>query len=79
MDDGCWGCAQCGLPMAGAVAVLCDRCIADQKDPVEACLGASTDNRRIPISELPPEPFGHDMTKHPEEAEVWSLPDAADD
>jgi hypothetical protein len=63
---GCWGCFQCGLPTAGAVAVLCDRCLEAEKEPVTACLGAPGDNRRFPISDLPAEPFEHDMSKHPD-------------
>jgi hypothetical protein len=64
---GCWGCLQCGLPTAGAVAVVCDHCLETKAEILFACLGAPADNRRIPIGELPPEPFDHDMSKHPEE------------
>jgi hypothetical protein len=64
---GCWGCVQCELPVAGAVAVMCDRCVNELGvEPVFACLGAPEENRRIPIAELPPEHFDHDLSKHPE-------------
>lgn len=64
---GCWGCFQCGLPTAGAVAVECDRCLESKAEILFACLGAPKANRRILIAELPPEPFDHDMSKHPDE------------
>ena len=67
---GCWGCFQCGLPMAGAIAVLCDDCLAEyQEDRVKialACVGAPKDNQRVPLSTLT-EPFEHDMSKHVDE------------
>ena len=62
---GCWGCVVCGLPMEGAVAVLCDRCVASA-GPLMACLGFPRENRRIPYSQLT-QPFEHDLRKHPEE------------
>ncbi len=68
--DGCWGCFQCGLPMQGAVAVLCDACLifiqAAHVQPKYACLGAPEKNRRIPVEQLT-EVFEHDMSKHPGE------------
>ena len=64
---GCWGCFQCGLPMAGATAVVCDACLeATQGKVTYAVLGAPAENRRIPIEQLT-EAFGHDMSKHPGE------------
>lgn len=68
---GCWGCLQCGLPSAGATAVMCNPCVESNAEPLFACLGAPQDNRRIPIAELPLEPFDHDMSKHPEVAEAF--------
>jgi hypothetical protein len=66
-EYGCWGCFQCGLPMAGAVAVLCDYCIADGRcHPEFVCVGAPADNRRIPVAGLAE--FHHDMTLHPGES-----------
>ena len=65
--DGCWGCVVCGLPSAGAVAVLCDRCIertvGTNINPLMVCVGFPRDNRRIPYTQLT-ESFDHDMAKH---------------
>lgn len=69
---GCWGCFQCGLPMAGAVAVLCDACIEERKPLRFACLGTPAENRRVPIENLT-ERFAHDMAKHPEELALRDL------
>lgn len=63
--DGCWGCLQCGLPMAGAIAVLCDECLEHGLPAKLACLGPPGANRRVPIEQLT-ELFEHDMSKHPE-------------
>lgn len=66
---GGWGCFQCGLPLEGAIAVLCDGCLEKQGDnstPIRfACIGYPAQNQRIPIAELT-EAFEHDMNKHPE-------------
>jgi hypothetical protein len=58
-----WGCVQCGLPMDGAVYVLCDACFAEKHEPKYICVGYPKENVRIPITEIT-EPFEHDMTKH---------------
>lgn len=70
--DGCWGCFQCGLPMAGAVAVLCDECVSLRQPLRFACLGSPAENRRIAIEKLT-ERFEHDMSKHPEELALRDL------
>ena len=71
---GCWGCAVCGLPPAGAVAVLCDGCMKKREKPKFAVLGNPWNNRRIPCEQLT-EPYDHIEAKHEEagtitEAEV---------
>lgn len=63
-----WGCAVCGLPAEGAVAVLCDKC-ADSRlnGGVElrfVCRGYPAIDGRIPYGELSPEVFEHDRAKH---------------
>jgi len=60
-----WGCAQCGLPMDGAVYVLCDACFNAKAEAKFVCVGYPKENVRIPIAEIT-EPFDHDMSKHPE-------------
>lgn len=65
--EGCWGCFQCGLPMAGAVAVLCDDCLerhVEHGTPIAlACVGAPGKNERVPLEALT-ETFDHNMSKH---------------
>jgi len=65
-----WGCAQCGLPMDGAVYVLCDACFNAKAEAKFVCVGYPKENVRIPIAEIT-EPFDHDMSKHPE-AEMFA-------
>lgn len=71
-----WGCYACGLAADGAVAVVCDECLGplDAKGvPVDrsidsrlrfACRGYPGEDGRIPIGELDPAPFEHDLSKH---------------
>lgn len=65
---GCWGCFQCDLPMEGAVAVLCDPCTEKLHGGEAiryACLGAPSENRRIPLEQLSAVPFDHDRSQGP--------------
>lgn len=59
-----WGCVVCGLPLNGAIAVVCDDCVG--VEPKFVCLGYPVTLGRFPVADLPPERFDHDMTKHPE-------------
>lgn len=67
-----WGCVQCGLPVDGATAVLCDPCfetyLTEPEKLVTACRGYPGSDGRIPIAELPEGVFDHDPSKHPEDA-----------
>lgn len=56
--------------MNGAVAVLCDACLLTHAEPKFVCRAGAAEPGRVPIEELPSEPFGHDLTKHPEAMEV---------
>ncbi len=61
-----WACVVCGLPSNGAIVVICDEC-AEANAPYRfAVAGRPYENRRVPLSSLRPEPFDHDMSKHPE-------------
>lgn len=61
---GCWGCLTCGLPQAGAIAVLCDQCAKTFNGrPVNIVVGSPDLNRRMPLADLH-ETFEHDETKH---------------
>jgi hypothetical protein len=73
-----WGCLQCGLPPAGAVAVVCDRCMSalrrDRVDVAERlkffCKPGDDDyvSGRAPMAELVGSPrHDHDMSRHPGE------------
>lgn len=60
-----WGCFVCGLPMDGAVAVLCDACTHSEIKFV--CDGYPAEGKRVPVAELSADVFAHDMSKHAEE------------
>lgn len=63
-----WGCFVCGLPSDGAIAVICDGCLpryqADNTTLKVACRGYAGEGGRVPIAELPEEPFHHHDAKH---------------
>jgi hypothetical protein len=61
-----WGCFQCGLPMDGATAVLCDACLEGKAKIIWVCDGYPKDGVRVRVDALSPERFDHDMSKHPE-------------
>lgn len=62
---GCgWGCCQCGLPMEGAIAVLCDAC-GESGELKWFCKGEVATGDRAPFAELV-EPFEHNLDRHPE-------------
>lgn len=58
-----WGCIVCGLPLDGAVAVLCDHCIETQAPITQACVGYPGAGLRVSIETLVGE-FDHDEAKH---------------
>lgn len=61
-----WGCHRCKLPEDGALAVLCDECIAAARPILYICNGWPYKNERILITELSPEPYPHNFLYHPE-------------
>lgn len=61
-----WGCLTCGLPMNGALVILCDACLEAGADPKFVCTGWATEPERTPIVDLSPDPFGHVLHRHPE-------------
>lgn len=67
-----WGCCSCGLPMDGAIAVICDPCLAQYKTAPNnirfAADGPVLEKKRIPIDQLT-ESFDHDYQFHPEAQE----------
>ncbi len=53
-----WGCVVCGLPNDGAVAVVCDACVEQQRTPTHACASYPAAPERVLIESLT-EPFDH--------------------
>ncbi len=62
---GGWGCLVCDLPREGAVAVLCDRCVSEEREIVDVINGYPVDKQRLPYASLT-EPFDHDLARHSE-------------
>jgi hypothetical protein len=63
-----WGCLACGLPLNGAIAIVCDGCLEALNQGLElkfACRGYPGKDGRVPIEELAGE-FDHNILKHPE-------------
>lgn len=60
-----WGCLQCNRPLDGAVAVVCDHCLAAQAALKFVCDGPPGHDKRVPIEGIT-EAFGHDLSQHPE-------------
>lgn len=59
-----WGCVVCDLPQDGAVAVLCDECVENEREPVEVVLGYLAQKNRVNRALLLNTPFDHDPAKH---------------
>ena len=58
-----WGCLLCGLPSDGAVAVVCDTCLASDAKLAYACRGYPGADGRVPIEDLTGEHV-HDEAVH---------------
>lgn len=61
-----WGCVQCGLPSDGAVAVVCDACLASGAPLIDVIDGWPAGQGRVPRARLTA-PFDHDPARHPGE------------
>ena len=64
-----WGCVQCGLPMEGAVAVVCDACFTTHGDEIvdqiKYLMNGKTE--RIPVPPVENRvTHEHDLSLHPE-------------
>lgn len=62
-----WGCAVCGLPLDGAISVLCDDCVPNSEEVSEVCVGYPKENQRVTLASLAPGTFDHDMRFHQDE------------
>jgi len=60
-----WGCVVCGLPMDGAMAVVCDACLQVSAPLKMAIFDNAAKKMRISYSRLSGE-HEHDWIKHPE-------------
>lgn len=58
-----WGCIVCGIPADGAVAVLCDTCMASGLEIKKAIHGYPTEKKRCNLRTLTEE-FSHDSERH---------------
>lgn len=59
-----WGCLVCDLPLDGAVAVLCDACLDADADVQFVCVGYPANGDRMPLEDLPFEPYNHRLECH---------------
>ena len=64
-----WGCLKCGLPMEGAVAVICDGCFdkvdENGEDKIKFIMNGIEE--RIPVPPVHDRiPHEHDLSLHPE-------------
>jgi hypothetical protein len=57
----------CHLPPDGALAIIYDRCAANDPRPREVIEGLADEKRRVSIETLSAEVFDHDMTYHVED------------
>jgi hypothetical protein len=60
-----WGCAQCGLPDDGALAVMCDECMEAEREVRYVCVGRPGAGARTPVESLTAA-FHHRLEHHPE-------------
>jgi hypothetical protein len=61
-----WGCVVCHLPSDGAVALVCDACLHENRPLKFACTGYPAVDGRTPIEQLTGT-HQHDMRFHPDE------------
>ena len=73
-----WGCVVCRQPNDGAMAIVCDECLAGKRPYQFAIRGFAADRQRIPIGELAGS-FGHNLDYHRDEPDVGftNIPDWA--
>ena len=66
-----WGCVVCDLPLDGAIALLCDECVANGREPIEALAGDVESGLRVPVEQLRGE-HRHDLVVHCHH-DVWQV------
>jgi hypothetical protein len=65
-----WGCVVCGIPSDGAIVVMCEPCMEAKAEPRFVVVGYPASGQRMPIAELPFEPFGHNEEIHRVEGDL---------
>lgn len=71
-----WGCVVCNLPSDGAIAVVCDQCLAENAAIQDVIHGSADQKQRSPLMALT-ENFDHDHSLH--EAEIAEFVSASRD
>lgn len=67
-----WGCQVCGLPENGAIAVVCDECMALDAPIVDVCSGWAADGGRVEAGPLRCLVWQHDPAVHViDESDSW--------
>lgn len=62
-----WGCVTCGLPSAGAIAVVCNACVDRGAEPQMIAGGRyALEGKRIKLQGFARIPHDHDLKRHPE-------------
>jgi len=59
-----WGCAVCGLPTDGAIAIVCDDCRESDAAILDVCAGYAADPARVEASPLRGRPWEHRRERH---------------
>lgn len=57
-----WGCVVCGLPSDGAIALVCDACLATGASILDCCEGYTTSGQRASVAGAAP--FDHRNVPH---------------
>lgn len=70
-----WGCAVCGLPADGAIAVVCDACL--EQPITHACVGYADRGLRVPLTQLQGTRFAHSEAAHLAQGEGQLFPEVA--
>lgn len=61
-----WGCVVCAIPNDGAIAVVCDACMAAERPILDVCAGYALDRERADAEPLRAIPWSHIRAFHRE-------------
>lgn len=74
-----WGCVECAIPADGALAVVCDECMAAERPIVDVCAGYVKEPARAAAEPLRPIPWEHIRAFHGDEVLDAYPPDDGED